>query len=475
VIEYDIVIIGGTAAGRYAALQANQYGAKVALVEPSIYPKSTCLDTLIQVTKGLRKLQTGNNLGIHTEHSNTQWQTLIQQILQMESHLQELDTPAVLNAKGVDIIYGDGKFQSEPNLAFTVKNRQLIGRSYLLANASVPATPEIAGLDTVAYLTLTNFWQALNVATPLQDWVILGGTPQSLELAQVLQNLGLNVTLIVQQRTILPHIDEEVAFQLQAQLEASGIRVFTNFQVTQVKLIDGKKWLQVGNRAIETDEILAVNGQQPNNQSFNLAETSVKWYKNRLLVNKKLQTTNKRIYACGDIIGGYTLANIANYEAQIAVKNALFFGGSQINYDHISWGILTEPNLAQVGLTETQAVRRYDSSQILVLKQYFKALIAAQISDETRGLCKVVLLKDGTILGATIFGKNAVELINIVTLAIQKNLKINCFQDLGSIQPSFAEIFAKIAYDWQKQKLENSPRRQEFLEDFFQFRRHQNW
>jgi pyruvate/2-oxoglutarate dehydrogenase complex dihydrolipoamide dehydrogenase (E3) component len=475
VIEYDIVIIGGTAAGRYAALQANQYGAKVALVEPSIYPESICLDTLIQVTKGLQKLQTRNNLRINTEHGNTQWQALIQQILQMELHLQELNTAAVLNAKGVDIIYGNGKFQSEPNLAFVVENRQLRGRSYLLANSSTPITPEIGGLDTVKYLTLTNFWQALNIATPPQYWVILGGVPQSIELAQSLQNLGLNITLIIQKGIIIPGIDEEIAFQLQAQLEASGIRIFTNSKVTQVKLIDGKKWLQVGNRAIETDEIVVASGQQPNAQSLNLAGIGVKWYKNRLLVNSKLQTTNKRIYACGDIIGGHALANIANYEAQIAVKNALFFGGSQINYDYIPWGVLSDPNLAQVGLTEAQAVRRYDSNQILVLKQYFKALIAAQVSDETTGFCKVVLLKDGTILGATILGKNASELINIVTLAIQKNLKINCFQDLSSIQPSFAEVFAKIADDWQKQKLENNPRWQEFLEDFFQFRRNQNW
>lgn len=479
-IEYDIVIIGGTAAGRYAALKANQSGAKVALIEPNIYPESICLDTLIEVTHSLRKLK--NSFRVYSCHLpqkedqfTVEWQALIQQALQVESHLREMDTPAVLSAKGIDIIYGDGKFQAEPNLAFAINNRRLAGRNYLLANGSLAAIPEIEGLYKTGFLTVENFWQALNVAKPPQDWVIIGGTPQSIELAQILKYLDLNVTLVVQQKTILPCIDEEMAFQLQTQLEALGIRVFTKSEVTQVRLIDGNKWLQVGDRAIETDEIVIASGQQPNIQSLNLAEVGVKWYKNRLLVNGKLQTTNQRIYACGDVIGGYALANIANYEAQVVVQNALFFKGLQVNYDDIPWGILTHPNLVQVGLTEVQAIRRHDSNQVLVLKQYFKALVAAQISDHTTGLCKLVLLQDGTILGATILGKNASELINIVTLAIQRKLKINCLQDLASIQPSFAEVFAKIADDWQRHKLESSPRWQEFLEDFFQFRRERNW
>jgi pyruvate/2-oxoglutarate dehydrogenase complex dihydrolipoamide dehydrogenase (E3) component len=483
VIEYDIVIIGGTAAGRYAALQANQYGAKVALIEPSIYPESICLDTLIEVTKSLRKLKNSHNFGVYDCHLNSQnehqvkveWQALIPQLLQVESHLREIDAPAILSTKGVDIIYGDGQFQAEPNLAFAIENRRIVGRNYLLANGSVAAIPDIEGLYKTGFLTLLNFWQVLNVSTPPQDWVILGGVPQSIELAQVLQSLGLNVTLVVQQATILSRIDEEMVFQLQAQLEALGMRVFTKSQVSQVRLIDGKKWLQVGDKAIETDEIVLVSGQQPNIKSLNLAEVGVKWYKNRLLINEKLQTTNQRIYACGDVIGGYALGNIANYEAQVAVKNALFFKRLQVNYEDIPWGILTNPNLVQVGLTEVQAMHRYDSSQVLVLKQYFKDLVAAQISDETTGFCKLVLLADGTILGATIFGNNASELINVVALAVQKKLKVNCLQDLTSIQPSFGAVFAKIADDWQRQKLESSPRWLEFLEDFFQFRRERNW
>ncbi|AFZ03051.1 dihydrolipoyl dehydrogenase family protein [Calothrix sp. PCC 6303] len=482
-IEYDIVIIGGTAAGRYAALKASQYGAKAALVEPSTNPESICIDALIEITNSLQKLKNSNKFGIYDSHLETQnkyehtlqWQALIQQILQIESHLGKIDAPAVLSAKGVDIIYGDGKFQAEPNLAFVVNNRQLIGRNYLLANGSIATIPEIEGLSKTGFLTLGNFWQALNVVTPPQDWVIIGGVPQSIELTQILQNFGFNVTLVVQQATIIPFIDEEIAFQLQTQLEASGIRVLTDSEVTQVRLIDGKKWLQVGDKAIETDEIVIVSGQQPNIESLNLAEVGVKWHKNRLLVNRKLQTTHHKIYACGDVIGGYALNNIANYEAQIAVNNALFFKHLQVNYESIPWGILTNPNLAQVGLTEAQAINRYDSSQILILKQYFKTLVSAQISDETTGICKLVILQDGTILGANIIGKNATELINIVTLAIHKKIKVSSLQNLAPIQPSFAEIFAIMANNWQQLRLENSPRWQEFLETLFQFRRERNW
>ena len=189
-------------------------------------------------------------------------------------------------------------------------------------------------------------------------------------------------------------------------------------------------------------------------------------------MNKKLQTTNHRIYACGDVIGGYNLPNIANHEARIAIKNALLFPKYQINYGVIPWGILTQPNFAQVGLTEMQAENRYGRNEILVLKQYFKTLVSAQLRDKTTGICKIIVRRNGEILGACLFGTQAKELINIIALAIAEKIKIKNLTNLSPVYSSFSEIIEQTAWEWNKQKLEN-PRLQDFWDSiFYYFRSH---
>ncbi|MEO0843843.1 MAG: mercuric reductase, partial [Cyanobacteria bacterium J06643_5] len=183
-----------------------------------------------------------------------------------------------------------------------------------------------------------------------------------------------------------------------------------------------------------------------------------------------LQTTNHRIYACGDVIGGYNLPNIANYEAKIAVKNALFFSKNKINYQFIPWGISTQPTFAQVGLTERQARNRYDKNDILVLRQYFKNLASAQLTDETSGICKIIVRRNGEILGASLLGAESQELINIIALAISERIKINKLANLSPVYSSFSEIIEQTAWEWNKQKFENT-RLQDFWDSVFYFLR----
>lgn len=172
------------------------------------------------------------------------------------------------------------------------------------------------------------------------------------------------------------------------------------------------------------------------------------------------------------MIGGYNLPNIADYEAKIAIKNALFFPRDEINYQTIPWGILTQPMLAQVGLTERQAKNRYVKDEILVLRQYFKTLATAQLTDEFTGICKIIVHCNGEILGASIFGSEARELINIIALAMSEKIKIDKLANLSPVYSSFSEIVEKTASEWKKQRLEHS-RAQDFWDSVFHFLR--NW
>ncbi|MEA5571015.1 NAD(P)/FAD-dependent oxidoreductase [Calothrix sp. UHCC 0171] len=506
-IDYDLVIIGGTLAGRYAALKASQLRAKVALIEPennlsqNLSSGLVYLDALSEVSKRKLQLENASDFGIlFSQYSSVpesedaklsgdeaatvtpivgvDWDTLMLRTLGVELQARSHYSLKYLAAQGIDIVIGAGHFQAEAKLSFLINNRLIIGRRYLLATGSLPKVDNIEGLQKTGFLTLANIWQVFNAPSVNankmpQNWVILGGIPQSIQLAQTLNRLGYHVTLICDRSDILSHIDTEINQLLQAQLEAEGVRIFTKTCVTQVLQIDGKKWLQAGDKAIETDEIVVATHQIPNIESLNLASVGVKWYQNRLHVNEKLQTTNSRIYACGDVIGGYTLTNVAHYEADIALKNALFFSTAKVDYKNIAWGISTQPMFAQVGLLQSQAENLYNSSAVLVLRQYFKSLVTAQIRDETTGVCKVVVLRNGVILGASIIGAEAREIINIIAVAMNRKLKINQLASLCFSYPSFSSILEAIAQDWQLQRLNHNLIKQELLDDFFQIRR--NW
>ncbi|MEH1770282.1 MAG: NAD(P)/FAD-dependent oxidoreductase [Nostoc sp.] len=479
--DYDIVIIGGSLAGYYAALAATQLRATVALVEPKVDYGFTHHHTLTEIAKLAQKLNNAAGFGIHATHTNTSekchismaWQEAMLYAQCVASNLKEQHSSAILAAQGVDVIVGSGQFQSSPQLAFAVNNRLLRARTYLLATGSRPEIPEIEGLQATGYLTLSNIWQSLQGETLPKNWVIIGGIPQSIEIAQTLARFGCSVTLVVKHPYVLPYLEPDIAILLQAQLEVEGVRVLTEKPVTQVKLIEDKKWIQAGDKAFETDEILVATGQQPNLESLNLATVGVKWHRRSLVVNDKLQTTNHRIYACGDVIGGYDFANIANYEAKIALNNALFFPRLRVNYCSTPWAIFSVPMLAQVGLTEAQAKRQFGRNEVLVLRQYFKTVVAAQICGETTGMCKLIVLRNGEILGASILGGEARELINLIALAISQKIKVKDLANLSPVYPSFSVILEQTAKEWSKQKLNSNIALQEFLEGFFHFRR--NW
>lgn len=478
-IDYDVVIIGGTLAGRYAAWSATQLKARVALVEANVRQEPIKNYTFTQTSNFLQKLSNLPSFGINALCSDTgekcqtvwNWQQAMLYADGVIANTHQQLSPSMLAAKGVDVIVDKGQFQVSPNLVFVAQNRPLRGRNYLLATGASPAIPDIEGLQSTGYVTPLNVWDLFTQTTPPKNWIILGGLPQSIEIAQILVRLDCQVTFISEHPYIFPQLDPEISLLIQAELEAEGVKVMTGKTVTQVRKIDNKKWLQVGDKAIETDEILVATTQQPNIESLNLAAAGVKWHHHRLVVNKKLQTTNHKIYACGDVMGGYSFGNIANYEAQIALKNALFFPLSKVNYRSIPWAVSSQPPIAQVGFTEPQAKRRYRPKEVVIVRQYFKTLTKAQVRDEITGICKLITRRNGEILGASVLGSVAEEIINIIALAIAKKVKIKELSSLSVIDPSFSEILVQIAQMWNQEKLNNNLYLQDFLESFFHFRR----
>lgn len=480
-VEYDLVVIGGSTVGVYAAAAAARFQARVALVDPQL-SKTKGKDLswkhkhgLIQVSRVAQQLREANKFGIYWDTGekaphrdiSVRFSEAMQWTDAFSSTLELQQEPAILASLGVDVIADAGQFSCRPQPVFEVGNRRLRASAYLISTGSRFDVLDIEGLQSTGYLTP----ETLTGLKKLPKTVaVIGGEPVGVELAQSLAQLGSSVTLVVSSPQILPKEDPEASGLVQAQLEAEGIRILTQTEVIQAKPIDNKKWIQAGNQAIEADEIVLAMGRRPNVESLNLEAVGVKCHRHYIQTNQKLQTTNPCIYACGDAIGGYRFAHLATYEARIALKNALFLPAFNVDYQQIPWAIFSHPELARVGLTEAQAKRRY-GKDVLAARQYFKSVDAANLRGETTGFCKIIGRGNGEILGATIVGPQASELIGAIALAMQQKIKVGAIRPDAAIFPTLSDIIYRTTEAWRRQRFDSNTHLQNLLESFFNFRR----
>lgn len=463
--DYDLIVIGGTLEGIYAAIEAAYFKARVALVEqpfPGLLEVSEEIynRAFSQATRFFKKNTAFDLTKVHFCAS------------EVISILKEQNSLAILAALGVDIISGSGEFCRLPQEAFIVNNRRLRSRAYLIATGSYPIVPEIEGLEATSYLTTADIWQQDRLELLPNNLIIIGSCPSGIELAQNLRRIGKNITLVTENNRILLKEELEVSLLIQAILEAEGIKIYTQSPVIQVKKIGDKKWLQIGNRGIEVDEIILASQRNPNINALNLEGVGVQIGQQGIEVNQKLQTTNPRIYACGNVASVYNNTYLAQYEAHIAVKNALFLPLFKVNYSSVPWVLFTNPPLARVGITEAQARMLY-GDKIFVTQQYFKTVAQAQILGETTGFCKLIIRGNGEILGAHIIGSEAGELITTIALAIKNKIKIQ--KITNEVYPSLtlSAIIKQSAIQWRHQQVKRNKRWQNCLENLFLWRR--NW
>ncbi len=458
-VDYDLVVIGNTATGIYAALSAAKLKARVAIVEQNIRSDSSIVrHAFTEIGDITQTLDRVNQLGLYNPETigSLQLAEAKKWADTIASTLQQLDSPAVLASLGIEFIASAGEFCRQPNPGFLVDQRVLRSRSFLIATEQIPVIPTIEGLQTTGYLTSETIGQTIP-----SKLVIIGDHTIGIETAQTFNRLGSQVTLIVS-AGFLETVDREAAFLIQAQLESEGIRVLTHTQVTQVRKIQSKKWVQAGDKAIETDEIFLAAGFQPNLEFLNLEAMGISF---PIRVNTKLQTVHDRIYICGSPV-----PSIAQQEVNIALRNALFFPGFKIDDRKIPRAVFSNPQLAWVGLTESQAIQAY-GKDVVIVRQFFKTLAKAQIQTKPTGFIKVITRRNGRILGAHIVGADASELISPIVLAINQKLKVQVFRDLGFLSPTFSEILGRVAIEWESQKLNHNSGLQDFLESFFRWRR----
>jgi pyruvate/2-oxoglutarate dehydrogenase complex dihydrolipoamide dehydrogenase (E3) component len=456
-LEYDLVIIGGTAAARAAALEAIDLQARVALILPPLsddlshFQRDLYPYALAQIANAQRTHRPTPTIGSPSppQLSNYPWRYADAAI----DRLEQQANPALLAAKGVDTIVGYGEFFRLPRLGFKIANRTLSARSYLIATGAVAPYPLIPGIQESGYVTIDRLSSLVDRQIPLR-WAIIGAETIGVELAQTLARLGCQVTLIVETAQILPYEDPELASSIQVQLSADGVQIYLGEVVTSISQDNGAKLVNFGDESIEIDEIFVALPDRPLVESFNLAGVGVDYNEKGIAVDRHLGTSHPQIYACGsvcgNVFGGYHSQHLERYEAKIAVRNALNKRQHKVDYrsyDRLPWGIYTDPPLARVGMTSNAATRdrRRD---LIVLKQDFKTCTKAVLDNNMSGFSRVIVDRYGDLLGAEIIGQNAPELIQIFTIAIQQRLKITDLANLPCLSPSYAEIIDLLDREW---------------------------
>jgi pyruvate/2-oxoglutarate dehydrogenase complex dihydrolipoamide dehydrogenase (E3) component len=312
--------------------------------------------------------------------------------------------------------------------------------------------PPIPGLDTVPFFTNETIFDAAGF---LQHLIIIGGGPIGLEMAQAHRRLGSEVT-VIEAAIPLARDDEEVRGVVLRRLAEEGVRILDKARLERaesfaggVRVIfakDGQSYSLDG-----THLMLAV-GRRPTLDGLNLEAAGIKHDRNGITVNSGLKTSNRRVYAIGDVAGGPQFTHVANYHASIVVKNALFRLPSRADHSTIPWVTFTDPELAHVGLTEAAGREKY-GGRINVLRWPYHENDRAQAERQTEGYLKVVTSRSGRILGASMVGAHAGELIQMWSLAMQKKIKIGHMASFVSPYPTLAEINKRAAITYFLPKL----------------------
>jgi len=463
-VDYDLIVWGGSPAGTYGAVMAAQLRARVALILPPetshSYPFQDCLTLPVPLRQG----QDGLN---PIREDRTSYGRLCQWVQAGVETLALIDSPAALEQLGIDLIQEPGEFEEKQGqIAIALSDRRLLSSAYLLSPETQPRV-EIDGLASTGYLTPKTLASLESVPSSL---AIIGSDPRGIEWAQLFQELGSQVTLITEDERILPQEEPEASDLIRGQLEALGVEVLPATQVTQGRSIEGQTWLQVENRAIAVDRVLLVTPPALPFPAPTLELLGVDWTNQHLRVNNKLQTTNPKIYACGNILGGYSLPHLSLYEAKIATKNALLLPFFTLNYQQLPYTIYSRPTLARVGLTEVGARSRY-GDKVQVIQEDLKTNPAAVLSGEITGFIKVIVQPDGTILGATVLGTRAEELIQPLSLAIRHRIKLQTLQESPGVFGSVSQLLTRVGDRWQLQQFHQSSWSQTLLKWWLSWKR----
>lgn len=461
---YDLTIIGGGSAGLVLAVAGAKLGKKTALVEKHRIG-GDCLWTgcvpskaLLKAAKVANYIRNAGKYGVATTEPEPDWQK-VKGYVKSTQHVieEEHDNPERFREMGVDVIFGNGHFESrdtfvvadsESKQTWTLKSKR-----FVISTGSRPLAPDIPGLESCGFLDSENVWDINELP---QRLLVVGAGPIGIELGQAFHRLGSEVTIAQRSRRILTKEDSDVSERMLGYLTSEGISIRLNTNITKVEQqTDGVKvaFSDGVNAISETknehvyDKILIAAGRAPNVESLGLDEIGVKVQKNGIVVNGQLQTHVKHIFAAGDVIGHYLFTHVAAFQAQLLVRNFLLPFAKKINYSVVPWTTFCDPEVARCGLTEAEAREKYGDVDVFTMEQ--TDVDRAVADGETQGFTKVIASKwRGKILGVHIVGQNAGEVIHEYVLAMQEGIPLRKLSGMIHVYPTYSTSVWRVAAQW---------------------------
>jgi len=474
--DYDVLVIGGGAAGLSAAGIATNLGAKTAMIERDALGGDCtwtgCVPskTLLKAAKVAHQARNASQYGLPDQAVDVDFAGVMEHVRETRQEVYEdADAPEIFEDMDIDVIEGDAHFVDAHTVAVEDADggtRQFTGSYVIIGTGASPMVPPIDGLDEVDYLTNHSLFELEEQPERL---AIVGAGPIGTEMAQAFTRLGTDVTTIDMADRILTNDDPELTATLRETLEEEGVRYVLDAQVERVSQADdGTVTVEAGEgRTVEADALLLATGRAANVDGLNLEAAGVEYTRKGITVSDRCRTSQKHIYGVGDVTGRYQFTHMSNHMAKVAVTNALLKVPSKIDAEHVPWVTYTDPELAHVGARADELDEKGVSYE--TYRFPFSKLDRAITEGETTGQIKVYSKGwTGTILGASVLGAHAGELVTSFAIAMRNGVTLRNIGDTIHPYPAWGEGTRRLADQWYVQQ--QSPTFTKVLQTVFGYR-----
>ncbi len=455
--DFDLTVVGSGPGGYVAAIHAARLGARVAILEQKESEwGGTCLNwgciptkALIQSAEVLQAVRRAGEFGVRAGEPEVDWPAMQERKDKVVGTMRQ-GVRGLLRANGVEMVTARGRLTGGTRVS--ADGLELDSRHVLLAPGSLIALPPFPGAD----LGLTSD-TILGLERVPESLIVIGGGVVGMEFAGVFDLLGTKVTVVEMLDQLLTPLDPDVAKRFQQLMTRRGVSIHLGARVEGLEAGGAGFKVRFSGGELEAEQVLVATGRRPNTADLGLEVAGVATNRAAIAVDQHMRTNQEGLYAIGDATGISMLAHTASYQGEVAVTNALAEKRISADYTSIPACVYTDPEIAYVGLSEAQA--RAQGIEVKVGQFPFSALGRAQVLGETQGLVKVVADSDGYLLGVTILGPRATDLIAEAALAVNQGLSAAELSHTVHAHPTLPEALAEAALDVAGRAVHIAPRR----------------
>src|SRR5437867_3872435 len=463
---YNVVVIGAGTAGLVTAAGTAGLGGRVALIERNLMG-ADCLNfgcvpskALISSARLIQQIRDAEKWGLDRQEPQFVFENIFERMRARRAKIAPNDSQERFESLGVDVFRGEARFVSPYEVE--VAGQKLRAKNFVIATGSRAVIPKIEGIKSVPYFTNETIFDDLKEKP--ESMIVLGGGPIGCELAQTFQRLDVDVTIFQRGDQLLPREDRDVAEFVERRLINEGVRVIKNADVRAVATSDtGKVALQLLDRrsgqlaepTFFADVLLVAVGRRPNLRGLDLKAVGIDVTEREMRVNDYLQTSQRHIYAVGDVIGPFLFTHMADAQARVVVRNILVpfqFLRQKMDYSVVPWCTYMDPEVAHVGLGEKEAKEQNIDYDLFVVP--LEDIDRAVVESEDAGFAKILTGKGSDkILGATIIAPHAGDLLHEFVLAMNAGIGLATIGSTIHAYPTLAELARKAGDKYNRTRL----------------------